>query len=139
MSMRHWSVNDYGLILDDDGLKVIAKNICDDYFDENWDDDDMYMEYLEYISDKLSLIYLSGFIGDVFYINDRGYDSCDYKSYYDESLYYVSLNFYPGLFGSHYENFDDVIIELKSRVGEYLPKDFDYRGNVRHLIGTYFG
>jgi hypothetical protein len=28
---------------------------------------------------------------------------------------------------------------LKEKIGEYLPEDYDYRTNIRHIIGTTFG
>ena len=34
---------------------------------------------------------------------------------------------------------EEIVEELKSKVGEYLPEDFDYRKNIRHISGTYFG
>jgi hypothetical protein len=33
----------------------------------------------------------------------------------------------------------EIIEELKEEVGQYLPNDYDYRKNIRHIIGTTFG
>ena len=29
--------------------------------------------------------------------------------------------------------------EMKSKIGEYLPEDFDYRSRICHISGTYYG
>jgi hypothetical protein len=34
---------------------------------------------------------------------------------------------------------DEIIEEMKQKVGELLPDDYDYRKNIVHVVGTYFG
>lgn len=43
------------------------------------------------------------------------------------------------LFKAAYKDMNELIDEFKSDIGEYLPEDFDYRANIRHIVGTYFG
>ena len=61
------------------------------------------------------------------------------ESYSGDQIYYIPVNSYPTSFKPAYENMDALIAEFKEKVGEYLPEDFDYRSNIRHIVGTYFG
>jgi hypothetical protein len=51
----------------------------------------------------------------------------------------VPINRSLSLFKAAYKNMDDMIADFKERVGEYMPEDFDYRANLRYIVGTYWG
>lgn len=140
MSMRDYGVDDYGLLFQPEVMKSLAAKLVDDYSDEEYFKD-MYGFHDE-VQDVLGLTYISGFDGEARAVEDDGTGSYfpSEADYFDnDTVYYLPLCKYPGLFVKAYKNMDEIIDELKSRVGEYLPDDFDYRSNIRHFMGTYFG
>ena len=36
-------------------------------------------------------------------------------------------------------NMEEIVDEFKSKLGKYLPEDFDYRSRISHICGTYYG
>lgn len=134
MSMRDYAVDDYGLVLDKEDVKMIITNIGVDIVDEDFDFS--YGLYDEGICE-----YISEFTGEAQAINDDGYFdfSRDYESYRGDSIAYVPLAKYPTLFKRVYNNMEEIIDEFKSKIGEYVPEDFDYRSRICHICGTYYG
>lgn len=133
MSMRDYAVSDYGLLLDDETMKIILSRVYPDYTDE---DDMAYELYSEGICE-----YISEFTGESMPIRDNGEldwvaDSEDYRN---DVIAFVSISNLPSLFKKAYENMDELIDELKEKLGEYLPDGFDYRSRIRYICGTYFG
>ncbi len=135
MSMRDYSVDDYGLVLDEEIINTIASKIFDDFAENT----DACWEYELY--DKGICEYISEFTGEAQEIADDGMFiwGGDYEYYSSETITYVPLSKYPTLFSKAYNNMEEIIDELKSKVGEYLPEDFDYRSRVCHISGTYYG
>lgn len=133
MSMRDYAVSDYGLLLDEETIKIIASKVLADYTDE---DDMAYGLY-----DKGICEYISEFTGESIPIREDGYVSWggDGEDYRCETIAYVPISTFPTLFKKAYENIYEIIDEFKGKVGEYLPDGFDYRGKLRHISGTYFG
>ena len=133
MSMRYYAVDDYGLVLDKETIKTIITNIGVDIVDEDFDFS--YELYNEGICE-----YISEFTGEAQAVNDNGYVDwgSECESFSDENIAYVPLTF-PTLFKKAYENMEEIIDELKSKLGKYLPEDFDYRSRIRHICGTYYG
>lgn len=135
MSMRDYAVDDYGLLLTEETMKMIASKVCDDfeYIDEYCYGEALYENGIcEYIGD---------FTGEAIHITDDGdndYLKSD-ESYSSDQIFYINVSSYPTLFKPAYESMDAVIAEFKEKVGKYLPEDFDYRSNIRHIVGTYFG
>lgn len=134
MSMRDYAVDDYGLVLDEESVKTIITKIGVDIVDEDFD-----FSYGLY--NKGICEYISEFTGEAQTINDDGYFDWggDYKSFRGDSIAYVPLAKYPTLFKRAYNNMEEIIDELKSKIGEYVPEDFDYRSRICHICGTYFG
>lgn len=133
MSMRDYAVSDYGLLLDEETIKIIASKVLADYTDE----DDMAYE----LYDKGICEYISEFTGESIPISKDGQivwcaDSEDYRN---EVIAYIPISNFPTLFKKAYENIDEIIDEFKGKVGEYLPDEFDYRSKIRYISGTYFG
>ena len=135
MSMREYAVSDYGMILDEETIKVIASKVYEDY-SEGEEDDWGYV-----LSDEGICDYISEFIGEAQSLEDDGTFTWgdNYTNYNCDTIYYISLSHYPTLFKKAYESMDEVIDELKSKLGEYLSEDFDYRSRICHISGTYFG
>ena len=135
MSMRDYAVNDYGLLLTEETMKIIASKVCDDF-----EAIDEYC-YGEALYENGVCEYIGDFTGEAIHITDDGNDDYwkDCESYSSDQIFYINVSSYPTLFKPAYESIDAVIAEFKEKVGEYLPEDFDYRSNIRHIVGTYFG
>lgn len=134
MSMRDYAVDDYGLVLDEETIKAIISKLDVEPLDE--DTDLAYILYDEGICE-----YISEFTGEAQVVQDNGYFDWgrDYIPFKSDSIAYVPLTHYPTLFKKAYNNMEEIIDELKSKLGEYLPEDFDYRSRIRHICGTYYG
>ena len=136
MSMRDYAVDDYGLLLDEETIKVIASKVIDDC-DESKDSVDLAYElyYHHGICE-----YISEFTGEAQGVDGNGfYWGEEYNEYSGDAIAYVQVSNYPTLFRKAYNDMDELVEEFKNKIGEYLPEDFDYRGNVRHICGTYYG
>ena len=135
MSMRDYAVDDYGLLLTEVTIKIIASKVCDDFEDMEED------EYGDALYEKGICEYIGDFTGEAIYIEDDGTEDWrrSGESYNEDRIYYVNVSKYPSLFKEAYKNMDALIAEFKEKVGDYLPKDFNYRANIRHIVGTYWG
>lgn len=138
MSTRYYGVDDYGLVLDANALNLIAVKLYDDCTEEAWASDKW--EFIEGVSESLGLDYISNFTGELHHIRDDGYTDWGCEDPYDDDcIYYVQLSEYPRLFSTSYKNFDEIIDEMKRKVGQYLPETFPYRENIRHIVGSCYG
>lgn len=135
MSMREWAVDDYGLLLTSEMIKAIALKVLDDL--EERDED----EYGDALYEDGICEYIGEFTGEAIYIEDDGTEDWrrSGESFDGNRIYYVNISKYPTLFKAAYKNMDELIEEFKSKVGDYLPEDFNYRANIRHIVGTYWG
>ena len=135
MSMRDYAVDDYGLVLDDETMKLIASKVFDDFTDDN-DEDWGYVLY-----DKGLCEYISEFTGEAQELTDDGAYTWggDSKDYSCDTICYIPTSKYPTLFKKAYNNMEEIIDELKTKLGKYLTEDFDYRSRIRHISGTYYG
>lgn len=135
MGMRENPVDDYGLLLTSEMIKAIALKVLDDL--EERDED----EYGDALYEDGICEYIGEFTGEAIYIEDDGTEDWrrSGESFDGNRIYYVNISKYPTLFKAAYKNMDELIEEFKSKVGDYLPEDFDYRANIRHIVGTYWG
>lgn len=135
MSMREWAVDDYGLLLTKEMIKAIASKVLDDL--EERDEE----EYGDALYEDGICEYIGEFTGEAIYIEDDGTEDWrrSGESFDGNRIYYVNISKYPTLFKAAYKNMDELIEEFKSKVGDYLPEDFNYRANIRHIVGTYWG
>ena len=140
MSMRDYGVNDYGLLLTEETMEHLASVMCEDYTEDEYKYDRF--SFNDDVVNKLCE-YISSFSGEAIKIRDNGDDdwmSQNCAEYYnDDVIYYIPLYRYPSLFSAAYADINEIVDEMKGRAGAYLPSDFDYRGNLRHIIGTYYG
>lgn len=116
-------------------MKIIASKMCDDFEDMAED------EYGDVLYEEGVCEYIGDFTGEAGVLFDNGLnDWMKTGEMYDgDRIYYIPCSSYPTLFKAAYENMNVLIDEFKSKVGEYLPEDFDYRSNIRHIVGIYFG
>lgn len=137
MSMGYYAMTDYGLVLDNDTIKVIASKVFVDDYDENESAYDLGYDLYENGICELT----SEFTGEAQELTDNGEVTwgCNSKQYNADFIVYIPLSRYPTLFKKAYNNMEEVVGELKSKVGKYLPDDFDYRSNICYICGTYFG
>lgn len=140
MGMRNYSLNTYGMLVDMEMVKALSKKLHPEDFDEYAFVED-YTDFVYALYDDGVVEMESSFTGEAFAVSDSGetaYDEC-MESFYHETIAYLSCRHLPGLFSKAYRNMNEVIQEMKEHMGEYLPKDFDYRGKIVHIIGSYFG
>ena len=133
MSMRDYSYVDYGLVLDEQTVKHMYNKAFDGR-EEEWEDM-LYALYDEGICE-----YAGDFTGEAIGVDDDGSNSWnDTIVYNNDMLYYVPLRKYPSLFHKAYDSIIDIINELKENIGQYMPEGYNYRANIRHIVGTTFG
>lgn len=133
MSMRDYAYVDYGLVLDENTIKHMYAKAIGGQEDNTHD-----MGYALY--DKGIVEYSGEFTGEAMRVEDNSNDDCNDSIVYSADVfYYVPLGLYPSLFKAQYKDMDEIIEELKSKVGKYMPDSYDYRANIRHIIGTTFG
>lgn len=138
MSMRDYAVDDYGLVLDMNHLHYLSEKLLDDFTEVGWRTDKY--GYIESVADTLGIEGISEFSGEAFIIKDDGEsDWTNTDVYSGNTIYYIGTSKYPNLFKQAYQNITELIDEFKKKIGDYLPKEFDYRGSIRHIVGTYFG
>ena len=135
MSMRYYAVDDYGLLLTEETMKIIASKVCDDFEDMEED------EYGDALYEEGICECIGDFTGEAGVLLDNGLNDwiSNGEMYDGDRIYYIQVSSYPTIFKAAYKNMDKLIAEFKEKVGEYLPNDFDYRANIRHIIGTYYG
>lgn len=140
MSVRDYGVNDYGLLLTEETMKILASKICEDYTNEEYEA--FKYEFNDVVVDHLC-DYISNFDGEAIRIRDDGsddwYANNSSEFFSDDTIYFIPLMNYPVLFKPAYASMDEVVAEMKDKVGEYLPDGFDYRNYIRHIVGTYYG
>ena len=133
MSMRTYAYEDYGLLLNEETIKIICEKVFADEPSE--EESDGYTLY------DAEICQMAGnFTGETYPITDKGCDNWDRsETYYDDSVFYIPVEKYPTLFKSAYKDMDEMITEFREKIGEYLPECFDYRSNIRHIVGTTWG
>ena len=138
MSMRDYAVDDYGLLMTREMMKMVASKVCKDYTEEEYEEDEF--GFNEQLYDEGIVEYIGDFTGESIAINDKG-ESCwsVSESYCGDMIWFAPTKNISTLFKAAYENMDEMIEEFRKRLGEYLPADFDYRKYIRHISGTYFG
>lgn len=138
MSMRDYAVDDYGLILNTNHLQLLASKILNNFSEKEWETNRWDMA--EELTEKLSIECISEFCGEAFAITNIGESDWSNTDIYNgDSIYYIGVSVYPNLFKQAYSNMDELILEFKKKIGKYFPDNFDYRSNIRHIVGTYFG
>ena len=131
MGMYDNGVNAYGMLLDKEAIELICRRVFQD--DEDANGLDLYDEGIcESIGEFSGEFYPIGKDG----LDDMWSDLCE--SYQGDQIFYVQIK-EPSLFKKAYDSIDDIVRDLKERVGEYLPTDYDYESKIGHFVGTYWG
>lgn len=138
MSMRDYAVNDYGMLMTKEMLKMVASKACDGYTEVDYEDDPW--GFNEELYDKEIVEYIGSFTGESIEINDDGTNNWGVCEYYnDDVIYYAPTKNISTLFKAAYKNIDEIVDEFRNKLGEYLPADFNYRKYIRNISGTYYG
>ena len=141
MSMKNYSVCEYGLVLKPEVLREIASRIFDDFSQEEWEINSC--AYISDIVDCQGFNYISEFSGEIipFFI-EKNEEKLLWErsvSYDCKSIVYIPTLKYPKMFSSAYNNAEELISEIKKNVEELLPTDFDFMQNIYLIVGTYMG
>lgn len=138
MSMRDYGVNDYGLIVNKETMKLLASKAINEYTEEDYEKEPEY--YVDELYEAGIIECIGEFTGESMEIGDDGDNLWSSGETYDsDRIHYVPILKQSTLFKAAYKDMDELVSELKKQLEEYLPDDFDYRSNVRHIVGTYFG
>ena len=133
MSMRDYAYLDYGLVLDEETIRHMYAVAI------GGQDKDL-SDMGNALYDKGIVEYTGEFTGEAIRVRDDGSDDWnDSLVYSADVFYYVPLGLYPSFFKAQYKDMNEIVEELKSEVGKYMPEGYDYRVNIRHIVGTYFG
>jgi hypothetical protein len=136
--MRDYAVDDYGLIMTTETLKLIASRVFEDYTEGDYDEDEYYFNDRLYEAGIIEQI--GEFTGEAMEIDNDGKNTWNTGETYSwDTIYYVPVRHTSTLFKAAYSNMDELVDEFKKRLYEYLPEDFDYRGYIRRIVGTYYG
>lgn len=139
MSMRDYGVDEYGLLLDAETMKALARKICVNYTDEAYDEDPYgFNEDVE--AEFGNIDYISTFTGQAFALTDDGIDDyhCETAYFNEDAVYILAADNTPSLFKAAYANMDEMIAEFSKQLDYYLP-NYAYRSRIKHFVGTYYG
>lgn len=122
--MRHHTAEVlYGLVVAPGDFKI-------------YDDDDDYNELVEALTHESIVISCDDMLSVEFELipNDKGY--------FNQSgipvpyFYVVPLDKPCGYFTTPYRNIDEMLYELKEKIGEHLNEDFDYESRLARVVGV---
>lgn len=134
MSMRNRPVYDYGLLLDEETMKFLARKAIDGFTDD--DEHDVAYELYEHGFGEC----ISGFTGEALKIGDDGRKVYGESVSFDcDTIFYVPVFKFPTLFSNAHRNMDDLVEEFKDEIGKYLPRNFNYKSNIYQICGSYYG
>lgn len=132
MSMKENSYEDYGLVLSEEVIENIFNK-------KGFEPDDEVNKGVElYEADICSCAF--EFTGDVYPLEKDGKDNWDNGTYYNcKEVFYIPLEKAPSLFEKAYDDIEEVISELKEKIGDCMPEGYDYQSNICHIVGTVWG
>ena len=127
------AIDCYGFLITDDIARIIAEKVVDK-IEESDDCKDILFE-----ADICSFI--PCFTGITVPVGDDGQDVYNMfglepcEEFMCETVYYIPVKFQSTLFKAAYKDMDELVSEFKSKIGKYLPEDFNYRSSIRHIVG----
>ncbi len=138
MSMQETGISEYAFLFTDETLRLIAKKLFSDYTDEKYNK--AMGLYVYDIKEKLSLNYEGEFTGSTYPLKEDGCpDFFSEDNYSSNILLYLPLEKEISLFKTSYKNMEEVVSEIRNKIGDYLPDDYNYRKNICLICGTYYG
>lgn len=122
-------VNTYGMYFSLDTLIDIAKEISIKTGIEHTVGDAI---------EHLNLTVCEDFIGKVYpVLPDGSDDEFSLADFQNEEIYIYRFDAQLNLFdGSQFNRFSECTKELRKVIGKCVPKDFDFKSNVHHIIGV---
>ncbi len=134
MSMRENYVFDYGMVLNEEQIKMIAKRIIpeEEWISGEWEDA-VPWEYAEAIEDIV--VSYGEFSGEAYELSSDGYVHNFEKDYLSgkDSLFYIPVNRFPTLFKTSYKDLEDAKSEISEKIHNAFPV-------ILHAItGSYYG
>lgn len=146
MSMRDYYVEGFALILTEKEIKAISSKVFkEDYnsyeeFEKEFKND--IFSFLDELRSDFDIMYITNFIGDVYGITKRGTPDYSGESVHLEEeliIYIPSLRFEPALFSAPYHCMDDIVSEMREKLANFLPTDYNYSENIKYFSGSCFG
>lgn len=136
--VRNYAFVDHGMYLSNETLQTLARTVCG-ISEEEWKEDKY--AAIEEVHEKLdNVIYavgqFSGAVipmaidGELLWGGEVEFD--------DDTVYFVPLSRQPNLITAAYQDIEEIVCELKGKIGQYLPVNFDYRSNICEVAGTYW-
>ena len=133
MSTRTYGISDYGIVLPASAQAYLAHQLEPNITTNDPDDSDVVDAMYDYCAN------IGEFYGEAFEIMDNGYTDYGTSYFYDgDKITYLEIKL-PSLFEAVYEGMSDLVAQAKAKYGDLLPPNFDYRANIRHIIGSYCG
>lgn len=117
MSMKHYAVRDYGVLINEEEL---SKKYFDVYENNN-EIEDLYL-YCDFNGEAIML------------------NSCDFDSFIPNELFFFgSAERVPGIFTKAYNDYSELKTELKNKYSKFVNEDFPWDNRIVELYGTIFG
>lgn len=129
MSMRSYAFDDYGVVITTEMIDAIKEKL-------------KLKEDLDYydIGEEIDAEYSAEFEGEAqLVLQDGSIDYADTITFDNGSFYYFPIRRYGTLFAPAFSSMEELVTEMKYWYGKYLPEDFEYEKNIRHIVGTYYG
>ncbi len=121
-------ISEYGLILKPDIIESVVKNAVSDNYSRS---------LFPGCGNNLITL-LSSCTGETYPINHIGYDDWNNVTAYEEDqLCYHCLVLEPCFFETTCKDLESLVAMVKNEFDTaYLPEDFDFRNNIRHVVGV---
>lgn len=131
--MRSSTIDYYGFLITDDVARIMAKKVVDKITESD--------DCKDILFEANICAFISCFTGEAVCIDDNGHDAYNLfnlktcEEFLCDTVYFIPAKSQSTLFKAAYKDMDELISEFKSEIGKYLPDDFDYRSNIRHIAG----
>ena len=114
-----------------------------DKFSETYQKEKGIDDFEQYeVADYFEIEFETNFTGDAFKVNELGqdkYEKVDNLFFLNDEIYLCMLKEQPTLLHGGYTSLEEAAEEIKKGYADILGEDFDFRGNIYHIIGTYYG
>lgn len=142
MSMETTVFHSYGLLFSEESVAIILSHMLPIWEKEEpelyqrFSIENPYMDFCEY----LNACYEVNIYGNVEYLRCcRLCDGEGYRYHTGDFFYLLDLDKSPSLFGTAYSDFNEIIQEVKTRIGEILPLDFPFEEFLLEILGETWG
>lgn len=142
MSMDISVFHSYGLLICEDAISMILSYMLPIWKTEK---PDLYKKFsgtepFPGLGDYLNTHYDVNLYGNAEHLRYyRIYDQETSELEIGDYFYFLDLNRSPSLFHTAYANFEEIIQEVTSRIGDILPPDFPFEDYLLEIIGEVWG